>query len=384
MPGSSKRWIVLCAVCACVLLAPVTAQAAGLRWQRVAEPTPWQQVDESQFSPRVELAVADGVPYVTSLDTSSRLTVWRPNRRGTAWRQLGGVLNHVPTQRVRDVSIATSGRDVWVAWIETDAVGIGQTHLARLVGESFREVVRGYSPINGTDNAGEVSVVVYGGRPYVAYSVARSDAVPVEVVRLTRNRRAFEHLDVNSTPPRPDYAGTPQLAVSGGRLWLVHEVFIPGSGNFIHVLRFDARRNSWEPILTKAGFNFHEPVDFRGTLYALWSSYEDGVAVYRITDAGATLAYPAAGFLLAFGPGGVPYTAFGVGSGEYQAPREVALAAFRGGAWQPVESPNDPGDDVGYMHLLNADGTLWAIWEAGKGNAFEPPRSAHVARLVRR
>jgi hypothetical protein len=36
------------------------------------------------------------------------------------------------------------------------------------------------------------------------------------------------------------------------------------------------------------------------------------------------------------------------------------------------------------MHLLNADGTLWAIWEAGKGNAFEPPRSAHVARLVRR
>jgi hypothetical protein len=391
MSRPSKRWIALCAVWACALVAPALAQAGGLRWERVAEPTPWQQADETQFSPRVQLAVADGIPYVTSLDTASQLTVWRPNRRGSAWRQLGGPLNHVPTQRVREVSITTSGRSVWVAWVEADNVGTSQAHLARLVGESFREVVGGFSPINGTDNVGGVSVAVYGGRPYVAYSVAHDDIVPIEVVRLSRSGRAFEHVNPGSQPPRPNYSGVPQLVVSGGRLWLVHKIFLADAGDFILAHRFDARHGSWQQIISARGTNYHEPVDFRGALYAPWATdFRTGGApftqdVFRITPAALTVAYPDVGFLLAFGPGGVPYTAFGVGTGEYEAPRLVQLAAFRAGAWRPVDSPIDPGDDVGYgMRLLNADGTLWAIWESGKGNVFEPPRSAHVARLVRR
>jgi hypothetical protein len=338
----------------------------------------------------VELAVADGVPYVASQDAAQQLTIWRPNKRGTAWRQLGGPLNHIPGQRVRDVSMATSGRSVWVAWIETDNTGYGQTHLARLVGESFREV-GGDSPINGADNAGAVSLAIYNQRPYVAYNVARDGIIPIEVARLTRNGRAFENVNPGSQPPLPNYSGVPQLVVSGGRLWLVHKIFLADTGDFILAHRFDARHDSWQQIISARGNNYAEPVDFRGTLYAPWSTdFRTGGSpftqdVFRITPAALTVAYPDVGFLFAFGPGGVPYTAFGVGSGDYGAPRLVQLAAFRAGAWRAVPSPIDPGDDVGYgMRLLNADGTLWAIWESGKGNVFEPPRSAHVARLVRR
>src|SRR4051812_47788630 len=122
MAWPSKRWIVLCAVWACALVVPALTHAAGLRWERVGEPTPWQVTDQSQFF-RVKLAVAQGVPYVAAIDTPEQLTMWRPNRRGTAWRQLGGPLNHIPGQRTTDVSIATSGRNVWVAWIEIDERG---------------------------------------------------------------------------------------------------------------------------------------------------------------------------------------------------------------------------------------------------------------------
>src|SRR5947208_1823005 len=196
-----KRWLVPFAVTVCALLVPTVAQARGFEWQPVGEPTPWQQADETQFSPRVKLAVANGVPYVASVDTSSALTVWRPNGRGTAWTQLGGALNHVPGQLIRDVSMATTGRNVWIGWIAAAATGVGQTHLAKLVGESFREVVGGYSPINGADTAGAVSLAIYHGRPYVAYSVAHDDIIPIEVVRPSRNGRAFEHVNPGDQPP---------------------------------------------------------------------------------------------------------------------------------------------------------------------------------------
>jgi hypothetical protein len=322
---------------------------------------------------------------VSSIDKEGSLTIWRPNRRETSWRQLGGPLNRLAAERVYDVSMATSGRMVWVAWSEQTGRGFTQPHLAKLVGESFREVASDTSPVGFDEPAGSVSLEIYRGRPYMAYNVNHGDVVPVEVVRLSRGERAWEHVDPDTAPPLPQYETVPQLAVSGGRLWLVHELFTPGVGNEIHVLRLDDRRDRWQPILTQPGNNFHEPVDFRGSLYALWSASGSTNTIYRITGRGATVAYPDAGFLLAFGPAGVPYTAFGVGSGEYDAPREVAFAAFLRGEWRYVDGPIDPGDDVGYpLRLLNADGTLWAIWESGKGDVFEPPRSAHVARLVRR
>src|SRR4051794_30181446 len=157
MSHAGTRWIAVFAVWACVLAVPAIAGARGVRWERVAEPTPWQQLDETQFSPNVKLAVANGVPYVASLDKQGLLTVWRTNRRETSWQQLGGPLNHIATQRVREVSLATSGRTVWVAWVEEhQSSGTAGLHLAKLAGDSFREVVSGDSPISGTDPAGGV------------------------------------------------------------------------------------------------------------------------------------------------------------------------------------------------------------------------------------
>src|SRR3954452_5724611 len=127
---------------------------------------------------------------------------------------------------------------------------------------------------------------------------------------LSRNERAFEHVDPNTAPPLPQYQTVPQLAVSGGRLWLVHELFTPGVGNEIHVLRLDNRRDSWEAILTQPGNNFQAPVDFRGSLYALWSASGSTNTIYRITGRGATVAFPDAWFMQAFGPGVVLYKAF--------------------------------------------------------------------------
>ena len=374
MPQVSKRWIVLCAVFMCALALPAIADARGLRWELVGEPTPWQQLDHSQFQPRVKLAVANDVPYVASLD-QSLLTVWRPNRRETGWVQLGSPLNRDPSKDASEVSMTTSGRTVWIAWDESDLVGNSDVHLARLVGDAFREVGLD-TPLPG---GGEVSVAILGGRVYLAYDGSR-------VVRLSRNGRAFEHVD--APQPATGYPSVAQLAISGGRLWLVHKTWSPTDDFSIRVLRFDARRDRWQEIFTKPGsFNVQAPVDFRGALYALWTAYEGpSPAVWRITGGGPVLAYPDAGGTFAFGPRGVPYTTFGVGSGEYDAPREWALAAFIDGEWQFVDSPIEPGDDADptYLKLLNSNGTLWMIWESGHGRVFEPPRAAHVARLVRR
>src|SRR3954466_9312273 len=96
MSGSWKRQTVVWAVCMFALLLPAAAQAAP-NWVRVADPAPGGTVEWEDGYPKVDLAIADGTPYLAAQQrppVGHALAVWRPNHAGTKWIQVGGTLNH--------------------------------------------------------------------------------------------------------------------------------------------------------------------------------------------------------------------------------------------------------------------------------------------------
>jgi hypothetical protein len=322
------------------LALPAVAQA-GSGWQRVADPAPGG-TDDYRFPPRVALGVAAGTPYVASLSRDRRLTVSRPDRGSTGWRQIGGPLNHDPAQPASSPNVTASGSTVWVTWVERDAQGAYQVRLARLAGGTFREVVGGASPINEPgDSAGYPYVTVFGGRPYVAYV---GHASTVRVARLRPSGRSFEQLDAGLDVPN---ASTPQLLVLGSRLHVAYATYAPDTGNVQEELaRLNERRSRWEGVALPAYLG--SPLD------------------------------------IAFASG-TPYRTFGGGQNAPDAPRDLVIEAFRSGAWQPIPSPGTPGDDVNSQQVVGSGGVLWVIWDAAPGGPFATPRLVHVARLgVRR
>src|SRR3954466_3087142 len=157
-----KSWIVRLA-CLGALALPAAAQAAP-NWVRVADPAPGGTVEWEDGYPRVDLAVADGTPYLAAQERPTvghDLAVWRPNQAGTKWIQAGGTLNHAdPPEHGARPSIAAAGAVPWVAW-EEGADGAAQIHVARLDGAAWKE------PANWPVSSGSPQLVVFGGRPYL-------------------------------------------------------------------------------------------------------------------------------------------------------------------------------------------------------------------------
>src|SRR3954465_639537 len=189
------RRLVAAVVALCALGLPAAAQA-DVRWQLVGDPAPGSELDGNQVPPRVALGVANRTPYVAPVAGGTRggqISLWRLNRAGTGWTQLGGVLNHDPAQIAGDPQLTAGGSTEWVTWSEVDAQGISQVRLARVVGASVREVAGGAFPINDPDggSSGYARPMVYGGRAYVAYT----DMTGLRAVRTRPGLRSFDRVD---------------------------------------------------------------------------------------------------------------------------------------------------------------------------------------------
>src|SRR4051794_21133735 len=189
------RRLVAVAMALCAFALPAAAQA-DVRWQLVGDPAPGSELDGNQVPPDVALGVANRTPYVAPVAGGKRggeITLWRLDRAGTGWTQLGGVLNHDPVQLAGDPQLTAGGSTEWVTWSEFDANGTSQVRLARVVGASVREVAGRAFPINAPDggSSGNARPIVSGGRTSVAYTASTG----LRVVRTRPGLRSFDRVD---------------------------------------------------------------------------------------------------------------------------------------------------------------------------------------------
>lgn len=350
------------AVAACAMALPAAAQAAPT-WARVADPAPGGTLEYNDGLPILDLAVAEGTPYLATESTAGALTVWRPNAAGASWVQAGGALNHVPLRftppfRRKDFfSIAAGGATPWVAWTEQDAGGQAQVHVAKLAGARFQEPVAaaGAAGWPRSANAPVPQIVVYGGVPYVA-----TDS---DVTRLTGGGDAVEHV----TTGLPSGCA-PSLVVSGAYLY---------ASCSAELLRLNSAGSAWEHVVTHS--SPFAMADVGGTPYLV-----DG-GVYRLNPNGQ---------LEQASPDGRPDSPLGSFQGTLYAAHGGAtpgpdvegpatLEALVLGAWQAAPSPSQANEGVHNVKLVGApDGNMWMVWEASDHNSVFPPRTVHVARFA--
>lgn len=331
------------AIAVCALALPAVAQA-DVRWEQAPDPAPGSVFDDYRVPPWVSLGVANRTPYVASVAGGRRggqITVWRPNRSGTGWRQLGGVLNHDPARNASDPHLSAGGSTPWITWTELDAQGVAQVRLAGLAGGSFREPVpRDTITAPEEGHTFDSRVIVYDGRPYVTYT---DSTTHIHVVRPRRNWRWYEAVDAGLE--RSGASGATPL-ISGGRLFIVYTEATAGTEE-TRVARLNRAGNRWEDI----------PAGSRLGSYIVFYSQ---VAWAR----------------------GVAYRSYGEDS--YNGPGAnllLRVEAFLDGAWQRIAAPGIPGYDVRRSQLVGADGTLWILWDEAQAD-MSPERLVHLAKLV--
>jgi hypothetical protein len=363
-----KRCTVLFAVWACALLAPAVAQAAP-NWVRAADPAPGGTVEWEDGYPKIDIAIADGTPYVaaqTRPTVAHDLQVWRPNHAGTQWIQVGGNLNHAALpDHSSGPSIAADGATPWVAWQEVAGNDAVQTHVARLDGSTWNEPVSASQTANWP-RTGSPSLVVFGGRPYL--TVGTSD-----VLRLNAAGTAVEHV----TAGLPSGC-VPSLTVSGGRLY---------TDCSRELLRLNSAATTWQHVATNTDpFNL---VDVTGTPYLVKEPCctENEGDIHKLTPADQLED------VFTFDPQGDRFfagfqnTLYAARSGDTPGPDALGPATLRAlinGRWQSAPSPSVPQEGAIVVKLLeDSDGALWLLWHAyDPFNSVGPPRTVHVARYV--
>jgi hypothetical protein len=340
------------------------ALAQGATWQRVADPAPGGTAEYDDGQVQADLAVVGGTPYVVAVThPDGALGVWRPAASGTSWQRIAGPLNEGPAG---GPSIAAAGSTLWLAWSERGQDGVSQARVARIAGSSVRE----FAPLNrpGTE-ARSIEVAVYNGRPYVAFNEGTTTppfSQRLVVARLNRAQTGFEK--VTRGLPAGEANG-PSLAVSGGRLYVT---------NGYAILRLNGGGRTWQRVATSSRF-VEDISDVNGTLYVV-----SGV-VHRLTAKGRLVPVggeplPNVGAVVLAGHAGVPYVA-GADSPAPDVNGPPLVAAFIGGAWQPVPSPATENEGAGRIALVNApDGSLWMLWDSSSNNSVFPPHDVHVAR----
>jgi hypothetical protein len=151
-------------------------KADGSGWEEVAGgPQPIKH-GAAAITSHPSLVPISGVPYVawsesTGLDGHD-VRVSRLNAAGTAWKEVGGALDHTAGDDSFQPRMTSIDGVPYVAWTETDSPPSGEARISRLnaAGTAWKEVVGGPSPIPHAPDARMTSPspTVIGGVPYVA------------------------------------------------------------------------------------------------------------------------------------------------------------------------------------------------------------------------
>ena len=368
--SQARKCLTVLTACLFAFALPAVAQAAP-NWVRVADPAPGGTVEWEDGYPKIDLAVADGTPYLAAQERPAvghDLQVWRPNHAGTQWIQVGGTLNHAaPPQHSAGPVIAADGATPWVAWLEGPD-GAPQVRVARLDGAAWKEPVAASQTANWPQASGfgSLRLVVFGGRPYVTVGTG-------DVARLNAAGIAVEHV----TAGLPSGC-VPSLTVSGGRL------YTPCAKE---LMRLNSAGTAWQHVVTNADpFSL---VDVTGTLYLLkdpcCSANQGEIFKLTPTDQLEEVFQGDAQFDRLFA--GFKGSLWAARSGDTPGPDALGPATLRAltsGRWWPAPSPSLPQEGAAVVKFFeDGDGALWLLWHAyDPFNSVGPPRTVHVARFV--
>ena len=395
---AGARTVLVLAVAATLLL-PAAARAA---WQEiVGGPSPIaHSVTTEGANP--SLADVGGTLYVAwganVGGTDYDVYVSKLDVSGTSWIDVGGALNHTPTDNAFRPSLASIGGVPWVAWIEYDGTS-QKLRVARLndTGDGWIEVVGGANPLNHdpTQNAWDPSIADVGGVPYVAWAeepVPNTNEALIRVSRLNADGTAWVEVVGGSNPINQDpsaQAGGPSLIGIDGVPYVAWQ---EGYGDpKIHVSKLNDTGTAWTEIGTGAAPINHDPTKYAsspsltaigGVPWIAWSEADDlifQIRVARLNDTatgwtevvggaqpinhspGDSAQHPSIASI-----GGVPYVAFSQYDGSNTQVR-VSRLDDAGTAWVEVDGGPSPINETptldGFLPSLTvSDGVPVVAW----------------------
>ena len=374
---AGARTVLVLAVTATLLL-PAAARAA---WQEiVGGPSPIaHSVTTEGANP--SLADVGGTLYVAwganVGGTDYDVYVSKLDVSGISWIDVGGALNHTPTDNAFRPSLASIGGVPWVAWIEYDGTS-QKLRVARLkdTGDGWIEVVGGANPLNHdpTQNAWDPSIADVGGVPYVAWAeepVPNTNEALIRVSRLNADGTAWVEVVGGSNPINQDpsaQAGGPSLIGIDGVPYVAWQ---EGYGDpKIHVSKLNDTGTAWTEIGTGAAPINHDPTKYAsspsltaigGVPWIAWSEFDDMIAqirVARLNDSGT-------GWTEVVG-GAQPVNLSG---GSASDPSLTSI----GGVPYVAFSQYDPGNAEIRVKRLDDTGTAWVEVDGGPSPINENP-----------
>jgi hypothetical protein len=368
--------VLIACVCASALLVPV-AQAAPV-WQTVADPAPGATAGGPDTSdPRVTMTVAGTTPYVAWTAPDGALTVWRPNQARTAWVQVGERLD--APGATSGASLAADGSTVWVAWTDFFPSDDATVRVARLSGDTFREVGDGAQPANapGTSAFFNPELAIAAHRVYVAFDEDTGRSSRPAVARVAADGGSYERL-VSGLSQNGETNAQLRLGAAGGRVYLSYH----GGGPVPDTVftRLNAAGTAWENLADHT-FDVRQMGEYAGALHLATSDE----AVQRWTDAAGfepvgTWPFEDAAPVSLASAGGLLYVA-GVSGNSYDGFGPPAIAAYDGTSWTSVPVPTAPDEITSNVRLApGSDGALWALYTTSKSHDRFPPFAVHVAR----
>lgn len=261
-----RRAFLALAVALCLAL-PAAAQAGWNEPWAVSASDAGVSTDPTANSLFPSMTVADGVPYVAwqegASDGNVELRVARYD--GSGWVQpwpnvsaASGGFNRMATNSAANASMATVGGVPYVAYVETDDIGIFEVRVQRLAanGTTWEEPWDGASAATGginilTNKDAQVPQIAdVGGVPYVAWIESDNTNAEVRVKRLSGN--AWVELDgatatdggVNVDTAKSatdvsitDVGGVPYVA------WIEPDA---GGNNELRVAFYDSVADDWD------------------------------------------------------------------------------------------------------------------------------------------
>jgi hypothetical protein len=229
--------------------------AAGTGWQEVVGGASPINVDPTRDGFEPSLASIGGTPNVAFVEagaSAKQLRVVRLNSAGTAWDDVGGILNVDPARDADAPSLADVGGVAHVAWIEDDLTNF-EVRAARLTGGGWVQVEGGASPINAhpDQTAGSPRLAVVAGVPHIGWVESDGTRGQVRVARLNAAGNDWAQIVAGASPVNHDPGqGATRMALAdvGGTPYVAW-IEADGVNQEVRVARLEAAGPTWAEVV---------------------------------------------------------------------------------------------------------------------------------------
>ncbi|MFN8151403.1 MAG: hypothetical protein U0R24_09810 [Solirubrobacterales bacterium] len=343
--------------------------AAAADWQSLGTTLNSDQSPMQTNEDATDIVGVGGVPWATWSEwnsTSSNYQVKAATWNGTAWVQMGGVLNADPIRRADAPAIADVGGVPYVTWHEQDGSGTRHVRVAKWNGSAWEAVG------SILDNAGGSipQIVGIAGVPYVVWGGAKSGG------NLQVSRWNGVSWIAVGAPLSSGSITKPVIGAVGTEPYVAWSELSSGA-QVLHVARFDG--TTWQDIGSPAHGGateslFPSVAGISGSAYVAWLERVSGSYQLRVaqrtggtwTDLGGSIT-PAPGNGTSApsltGIGGTPYVAWA--DGQAATNGKMHVAGWSGGAWTLAGSAlsRSGTTDGRWADLVEINADAYLIWD---------------------